>query len=223
MTAHLAKPTFFLSSLLLLCALVLGIPTQAEAQDPSSQGTLVMSADNLFGLAIGNLDFERNPGNDREHDYTIFGLGMSADPTPLWTPRFALDGFVIDRLSVGGSLGIIFWDDDDDNDNDDGVAFFLAPRVGYLYMFSSSVGIWARGGFTYYTYDQDFFDRSQLALDLEAMFPFVINEGFALVVGPAAHIGISGEYDNNNNNNDNQDFDEWGIGISFGIMGWVGL
>lgn len=215
-------------SLAVLGCLWLAAPSHAQADELGQQGVLVLSAENLFGFAHIEEEIDFGP-IEVERDYNIFGLGMTFDATPMWTPRLAIDGYVIDGLSVGGALGLAFYGDDDDfdDDDDDVTLFLIAPRVGYTYMFTSWVGIWARGGFTYYLISEDDDDRrddfehSQFTIDLEAMFPFVLTEGFGIEVGAVAHIGLAGE--RGFDDDDDRDYQEWGIGIMVGLLGWLGV
>lgn len=221
-----------LASLVLVfgLAVLVGVPERAAAEQLGRQGVLVLSAENLFGFAhveqevdYGSVSFER--------DFNVFGLGLFEDKTYMWTPRFAIDGYVINGLSIGGSLGLMVFDDDDsfnDNDDDDDVLVFLiGPRVGYTHMFANWVGIWARGGFTYYVRSEDEdnsradWEMSQFSIDLEAMFVFVLTEGFGIEVGPVAHIGLTGELGFDDFNE--RDYQEWGIGIMVGLLGWFGV
>jgi hypothetical protein len=130
-------------------------------------------------------------------------------------PRFAVDYFVIDSLSVGGTLAYVHTDEDDDqpNDDDDWGTFLFSPRVGYAIPFAEIAGFWPRGGFTYVNHD-DGNDWDELALTIEAMFWLSPAEGVAFVLGPTLDIGITGEEDSGT------DIQNTVVGVSVGLMGW---
>jgi hypothetical protein len=144
---------------------------------------------------------------DAGQNYTLLGLGAGPpSPSPYQIPRFAFDGFVIDHLSVGGSLAV--WTFDPHRGRSfSGV--LLAPRVGYAFAFNDTFGFWPRGGFSFWSFDHD----DEFALTLEAIFYASPVEHFAFTFGPTIDIGIAGD----------SDFDrQHSIGIvTAGIMGWI--
>ena len=78
----------------------------AGAQPFGSQGVFSISAERVFGLPYWekrDIEWEGVPAPARndEEDHTTFGLGWGESHTPYATPRFAVDYFVIDGLSVG--------------------------------------------------------------------------------------------------------------------------
>jgi hypothetical protein len=157
-----------------------GASAQAVGAAFGQKGQVAISAERLLGVYVLNADVEQtgtttfgggseNVTLDTESDATTFVLlGSGAAVGPATIPRLAVDFFVIDGLSIGGSL--LYWhnsaEDEDtgtttagpgggpnpldrDRTETDTSVFGIAPRVGYAYMFSPTFGIWPRGGFSY--------------------------------------------------------------------------
>src|SRR5262245_41312198 len=140
-------------------ALALGLsallvaPT-ALAQEPTvgQAGTFAISAERLMGYSWTKTKSEGNfdPGDqdtEFESSQTQFDLlARGSVNSPFVAPRLAFDYFVINGLSVGGSIAYWTYEQDDptqttegtsiDQDEASGNGFLFAPRVGYLYMFS---------------------------------------------------------------------------------------
>jgi hypothetical protein len=174
--------------LAVLAALVFaarGASAQAVGRAFGEKGQVAISAERLLGLYVQNVEAEPSgtatfdppgPGDpvafsasrNTEVDSTTFVLlGSQSSVGPAAIPRLAVDFFVIDRLSIGGSL--LYWTDSSESDTTGtdtapGQApepanretsettvntFGIAPRVGYAYMFSPTFGIWPRGGISY--------------------------------------------------------------------------
>jgi hypothetical protein len=197
----------------------------AFAQEFSDQGTLSFSADRLFGVYVTqrNTDWDdRWDWDDDEDDGTDIGLLWQGDGmTPYTIPRLSVDYFVINHLSIGGTVAYYNSEEDDDNDFDHS-GFLFGPRVGGAWMFAPWVGIWPRGGLHYYSGEWGNNDWWQLALNLEAAFVFVPREGWAFTVGPAFDIGLTGEFDPPGRGEGDLNMHSFGI-ISAGLMGYLNL
>ena len=202
----------------LLAASVLLVSNGALAQTSFGKPMdVVLGVERAFGFYTGESSYD--PDDDLADDFDIdrqgFSLGWShtGHPFPHLAPRFGFDIFVIDDLSVGGSLGFVSQDNDDDDGDDDGRGgFIFAPRVGYFIDFSEKFGFWPRGGFTIYDLDDP--DQSQMMLTLEPYFTFAPREGFGFLFGPVIDLGFSGEYSNG-------DLSEKSFGIMAGLFGWL--
>jgi len=183
-------------------ALVSGIvattlASSARAEPIGKQGDISFSADRLMGLYLF----------DQADSATVLGIGAAPlFAHPYTVPRLSVDGFVIDHLSVGGSLGI--WVTDP-NHGGSASGVLLAPRVGYAISFSNAFGFWPRGGFTFWSFG----GNDEFGLTMEAMFYGSPVEHFAFTFGPVIDIGIAG-------NGDHDRAHSIGI-ISGGIMGWI--
>jgi hypothetical protein len=190
------------------------------AQEFGRQGTLAIAAERVFGLPYYEqveVDYGPPPGEVQD-EWTTIGLAWGEQHTPYTRPRFAIDYFVIDGLSLGGSLAFasVSHDRDPDGGDDDSHAFLFAPRVGYALPFGTVAGFWPRGGFTYAS-EGNGPDRSELALTAEAMFWIAPAEGVAFLVGPTFDFGLTGEEDGN----PDADLQRIVIGIGIGLMGWL--
>ncbi len=189
----------------LVCSLVaaagLFAAPDALAQNFGQKGDLSISADRLFGLYLTN-DVALSDG-------FLMALGIGPIVAfPYTTARLGVDYFVIDHLSVGGNLGIIFGDDNNSfGGDDDFTAFLIEPRVGYAVNISDKFGIWPRGGITFFDID----DFDGFALTLEAPFFFTPTDGFGLAFGPSFDIELAGDGD--------EGF-VFGI-VSTGVFGWL--
>jgi hypothetical protein len=157
-----------------------GASAQAVGAAFGKKGQVAISAERLLGLYVLNAEAEQsgtttvggaseNVTLDTEADTTaVVLLGSGPVVGPATIPRLAVDFFVIDGLSIGGSL--LYWtnsaEDEDtgtttagpgpapnpidrDRTETDTHLFGIAPRVGYAYMFSPTFGIWPRAGFSY--------------------------------------------------------------------------
>ena len=192
---------------------ILAASSAASAQDFGRQGDVAFGIDRVFGLYFMEVDQELRSGGDVEVDITEFGLGWGVPNhaiTPFTIPRFAFDIFVIDQLSVGGTLAYASWSDDDDSDFS---AFILHPRVGYFIPISRVFGFWPRGGFTYHNYGDDA-DEDGIALTVEGMFTVTPVPHFGFLFGPLLDLSISGE-------RNNLDRKYRVFGIAGGLFGWI--
>jgi hypothetical protein len=159
----------------------------ARAQRFGRSGDVSLGADRLSGIYAF----------DEGADYTVFALG--AGPVygshPYTTPRLGVDVFVIDHLSIGGSLAFWAYSDGDDegpgNRGDDDSGFLLYPRVGYALSFNDTFGFWPRGGLTF----RSFNGNDEVALSFEAMFFAVPVQNFGITFGPTLDAGLAGEGD----------------------------
>lgn len=187
----------------------------AGAQQPGStfattQSRFVLSAERLFGLSFAKQTVEdpEPPGSpDIEVSTTNIGIGTNFGAlSPYVQPQFGFDVFVIDHLSVGAALS--YWQASGEaerggqsDDLSDLALFRVTPRVGFGMMFTNIVGLWARGGLTYYNLSSDSTDgdngneRSQngLAITLEGLLMISPIDHVGIHLGPTFDIGISGE------------------------------
>ncbi|HEU4535424.1 MAG TPA: hypothetical protein VFS00_14950, partial [Polyangiaceae bacterium] len=108
-----------------------------------------------------------------------------------------------DNLTLGGSIGyasVSGEDDFDDFDNDrdfnTATLFAFHPRVGYVLRFNDTVGMWLRGGITYYSVNvDDAGTASGLGINLEPGFIFTVVNGIGISVTPSLDLPVSGGFD----------------------------
>jgi hypothetical protein len=175
----------------LVCALVLGLAGATLARPAAAQAfgnkhDMLFSAERLMGVYF--LDESQGGPGPQNSSSTHIGLGIApngASRSPYLLPRLGFDYFVIDNLSIGGSLG---FGDYDPEGGDAQSGALVAPRVGYALEFSKVIGFWPRGGFTYRNFGRD----EEFALTLEAMFYAAPVEHFAITFGPLMDLGIAG-------------------------------
>src|SRR5262249_47216936 len=130
-------------------------PARAEI---AGAGTLVISAERLFGFSANEVTTATQNG-DVSTSRTDFGLLWGSTTNVYMIPRVGVDYLVIDGLSVGASLG--FFVSSNDAGTVNGITsvqtsgptstrFLIAPRAGWVHGLGGRLGIWLRGGLTYY-------------------------------------------------------------------------
>lgn len=144
----------------------------------------MISAERLFGIYGVARNYEPAPLDDVD-DFSIGFLMQGPALTPLTTPRVAIDVFIIERLSLGGSLGLY----SNDLNNSSGAVF--SPRVGYSFGFNQHFGFWPKAGFTYYSLNNP--DLHHFSLSLEGAFVFMPNPTVGFTATPFLDLGVSGE------------------------------
>lgn len=205
----------------LLAASLATTPSLAlAAEGPVPSGTLALSAERLTGFFKAS----EEPEDGGDTDSTEFGLMVGGRVQPYSLPRLGFDGFVIDGLSIGGTLGIYTGSVEDT----DATSFLVSPRVGYATYFSDSVGIWPRGGFSFYSLklsndnaDGDATTR-YFAFDVEAPFLFNLADWLAIHAGPTIDVSLTGttEVDTPVGNRE-VDMSLFAFGLAAGITGFI--
>lgn len=219
-----------LTSAMLALAAVFGSGS-ALAQEFGSKGDVVFAGERLFGIQGTHVYQERQAPAlpDYENDYTTISFGWRGTTSPeglspFDSPRLGFDVFVIDRLSIGGSIG---WasssiDNEDDNpfDSDSYSSFLFSPRVGYAVMFNEIFGIWPRGGIGYHSAKvEDAFSDSGFSLGLEAMFVIAPVRHFGFLIGPTFDIDLTGTHDPEQGSDVDRTYRSFGLQV--GLFGWI--
>src|SRR5262245_26791628 len=131
---------------------VLLLPLGASAQDAAaarsfgSKGGITVSAERLFGFDHTSTT-TTNAGVDSTSTTTNFSF-LSTSLTGLGTlfsaPRVAIDGFVADHISVGGSIGYFSTSLSSQGSTTslDVSGFLIAPRAGFAAMLGAAAAIW---------------------------------------------------------------------------------
>lgn len=197
---------------LALAGSVLCLATSAQAQEFGRRGRFIIAAERLFGLSFrkSEIDPDNTPGSthSKETSFGLFGQRQFNDPANLYTmPRAAFDYFIIDGLSIGGTVMLWTTHQDTEGNVTNQFAFELAPRVGYAFMFTDTIGIWPRGGLSIAhtnlhnepngpnaaTTDTTL---NSFAFDVEAPFVFTPVDHVAILAGPAIDVAMvaGGEY-----------------------------
>jgi hypothetical protein len=186
---------------------------QAAPGGFGSAGQFTIGAERLFGFVSSHQSTETETPNgtvtetDSISRFAFLGLH---GPSIYTQPRVGLDYFVIDKLSVGGSLVVMTESGEHENetpgqatttnDRPSTTAFIFAPRAGYALMFNDTIGFWPRGGFSYYNISTEDtnggftteIDENGLALTLEALFIIAPIPHVGFTVGPTLDLGITG-------------------------------
>lgn len=238
-------------------ALAATLAAPAALAEPFGQkGQFAISGDRIFGISYMHASLP----NDQSASVTQFSL-LGQSPTlpgvlnaggnvttvaginPYTVPRISFDYFIIDGLTIGGSIIYAHQSYTDKyraggpnnvliSVDFSGDLVALAPRVGYAYMFSETVGIWPRGGFTYHYQNLDLGNGVKNSLDgfaLNLDAPFVISpiDQFAFLVGPAIDIGFTGTYKTTapagplGTVTTETDYTLLGFGLYAGLMGYI--
>jgi hypothetical protein len=211
------KRSFFLAAAFAAMTLSLTLSSTANAQSLGARHDLTIGVERVFGLYSVRVQEERGP-QDFTTKATSFGLGYQQPVTPLTVPRVAVDFFITQQLSLGGSLGFYSVDpgNNPDTANDEMSGVLFAPRVGYAIPFNTEWGVWFRGGFTYWGWDSDNDNEmSLLALSGEAAFYFMPAPSVGFTGGPLLDLGLSG---NERFGNAKGDYDARVFGIGFGMF-----
>ena len=138
--------------------------------------------------------------------------------SPTKFPRIGLDGFVIDGLSLGGSFTVIHTEPEGGSTTD----VLVAPRIGFGFMFGRVVGIWPRGGISYWHQSGpgDNLSAHSFAFDLDVPLLIAPTRSFAFEVGPILDVSFGGSRDVDAANTTNSvDTSFTQFGISAGIVG----
>jgi hypothetical protein len=201
----------------LALAFVVAPALAAAAEGPVPTGTLALGAERLSGFF--HITEDPEDGDSETTDEFALLSAQSAFPSDM--PRFAFDDFVTDGLSLGGSLSFVHLSLENDSTVD---TLLLAPRVGYATFFSDSVGIWPRGGITYWKRtltdpDGDARKVSSVALTLEAPLLFSVGDAAWITLGPMLDLGIAGEVESDPDGgpSSSSDLTITGIGVAAGL------
>jgi hypothetical protein len=193
-----------------LCALLATTTNHAHAEAIRS-GTFALGAERITGVFHAD---EKDPGNSQGHTaFALFGNSADSPLAGAWQlPRVGFDVFVVNGLSLGGSFVVLTRSTEGGGDATD---IIFAPRVGYAYMFGRVVGIWPRGGLSYWHESgSGNFEAHSFAFDVDVPLIFACTHSFAITLGPLLDVGFSGK---------RQDADTSFVqfGLSAGIVGFL--
>jgi hypothetical protein len=198
------------STIVIACV---AIASSARAQELNRKGNLVFGAERLFGFYLDKQNYDGPGAIEGSNDTTVVGIGWSLlDPSAILAiPRFSVDYFLDEHLTLGGSFGIAAVN----TDGGDVLGLLFAARVGYALRITNAVSFWPRGGLTVATVG-DNNDVTVFGLTIEGMFTLAPSDGWAFLAGPLLDLGLFGS-----GPVDDQDRSEILFGIMFGISGWL--
>jgi hypothetical protein len=189
-------------------------PSSAQAEELSTRGNLVFSAERLFGVYFDHESVDLPTGRTEKRDQTVIGLGWTAPVNMLTIPRLGIDYFITRNFTLGGNIGLFSSSTNDITST----GLLLAFRAGYALRLGHAVSLWPRGGFSYtsVSVESRSADSYTFALTLDVPFYFALTEGFALTLGPSLDLGFLAE-------RLDQDANETVFGLMFGLAGWTNL
>ena len=208
-------PALHLLTLLVSATLWLAAPASASAEELTSHGNLVFSAERFFGVYFDHESVELTNGLDAKYDTTGISLGWSHPGRGLlMIPRLGIDYFLSRNLTLGGNLGIFNISYDDYSVT----AFLLALRIGYALRLGHVVSLWPRAGFTFTSgaLDRGNADYYNFGLTVDAPFAFALTEGFAFTLGPVLDFAFLAKHND-------RDASEVAFGVMAGLTGWTNL
>jgi hypothetical protein len=233
----------------------------AEMNGMADKGHFFVSADRVFGITWTQLSSEVTRNNTTETDKasatTTVGLlwnsgtGSGKVAVAYLIPRVGIDFTVIDGLTVGGNIGYTHSSGSYESTTKNGSVsttvsgdtgtssgFLFAPRVGYILPLGAPIGLWLRGGLTYYNHsnedapdnngNKDSNTWSGLGLNLDPQFVVTPVEHLFFTAGLAVDIPLTGSYETKNYNGagtavtttyDHYKFTN--IGLTFGVGGYL--
>jgi hypothetical protein len=201
---------------------------RAQAKgDFGQQGQFILSADRLFqlfawdnwtrdNLANGPFAGGNVKSSTVTDNQTFFAFFFGQSPNPgidqfFTVPRVGLDYTIIDRLTLGGDLVLVFSvggshktevdfnngvTNSTSNDNPGIVGFGIAPRVGYILGLSDLFSLWLRGGFSYYIRStKSTLDLNPQTTETDTINQFAIDLEPQFVLTPIPHVGFTAGID----------------------------
>lgn len=204
------------SSAFLLSASALAAPPAGGRI--ASQGNIILSADRLFTpFALQTTSTSETVNNAEITSSTstttvgLFGTSLLGTATPYNTPRLGFDYTVIHGLTIGASAAFVNVSGSSETksggtttttDLPAVTGFMISPRVGYIFEFTGALGLWLRGGLTYYTAGTGDTDDSAtrdvktsyngLAFDFDPQLVIMPVRHFGITVGFAADLPLTG-------------------------------
>ena len=210
-----------------ICLLLLGFLALAEpasAQVLGSKGDAIFSAERLFGVRYEVFEGEPpDPLPPFKQSETTIAFGFAGSLTPYNIPRVGFDYMLIDKLSLGGTLGFSTTSSEIEGLGPTAATpklFMIEPRVGFLHMFGRVAGIWPRGGLTFHSRSrEDDYSESGLSLNVECNFPIVIAPHFGILLGLTFDRSLTANRDPELSVE--YDVTYQSIGLQVGLFGWI--
>jgi hypothetical protein len=229
----------------LAATLALALPLLADhalARDFGEEGAVHLGADRVMGVF-----FQRDVViTDTTQKTTSVGVLGLQGATPSSVPRLALDYFVMDSLSVGGSFMYVTHSQSQtfspggqpDTDSDLGSSSLLTlhPRAGYAVAFNKSWGVLPRGGLMFAhrgstavldvnpdgSTTESTISSTTLALTVDGMFYVTPIDHLIFMGGPFIDLGVWGSGSVQIDGSPDTDFDAGltAFGLAFALGGY---
>ena len=165
-------------------------------------GQFTVAVERITGLYFDRETRKPSGGSSTTQKTTHLALLGNTGGSPSATPRAAFDYFIIDGLSLGGSISYM---SNAPSGGGSQKLFMLSPRVGYAYAFDDTFSIWPRLAFTYAHLSQAqsvpttsggtasaTASTNLTQLNLEAMLGISPFKHVAFLVGPYLDLGLGG-------------------------------
>lgn len=237
-------------------------PAEAQqAHGMADRGHLFLAADRIMpvlSIERTSVSFDQNNATVTDsvtRTSTILMLSNPLDRLTFHTlPRAGIDYAIIDHLTLGGFVALGFGlggsrtrevvgnntRNETTVDEGTGTVFGFGPRVGYILPVADVLGIWLRGGVSFYSLsvrsnDDDNNNTvkvtssvSAFSLDLDPQLTIVPTEHFFIGLGPLLNIPVAGSRTvetvrGNQTTKVSNDFSQFHIGINASIGGWLSL
>ncbi len=207
------------------------------------ESQITFGVDRVMGVAFDRATLSPDKGGDQTYKATnvaLFGNpgGGGLNAPGMMIPRLALDFFVVESVSVGGSL--MYFTSSSETETDAGSSdgptnstFVISPRVGYAVAFDETFSLWPRAGITYLSSKSEVTTGgttggtstttfSGMALTVEAMVGISPIEHFAILAGPYVDYGLSGTVKNEPATGPSTETDAkvTSYGLTVGILGY---
>lgn len=218
-------------------------PRSSGLDNIGEEGQITFGVDRVMGLAFDRVtvDYPAPIGEvtSKSTSFSLFGNPGASTSVgtagSMMIPRLSLDFFVVESVSVGGSL--LYFTRSGETETDAGTAddpststFAIAPRVGYAMAFDETFSIWPRAGITWFSSKSEdnatggstTYTHSGLDLTLEVPVGISPIENFAILVGPYVDFGLSGTVKQEPPTGTSQEADAkaTSYGLAVGILGY---
>lgn len=203
---------------LMLGTMMIASSMDAAATPFAEKGAFVIGGEQLAGFGVSKLEFAEG---DVSSTYVSL-LGNNSGLTPFDMPRLAFDFFVIDRLSIGGTVtyaretlevttGSVSMEQPSVS------TFVFSPRVGFGTRITDRLGFWVRGGITYFRGDQEIgntdTDWSGINLNIDPAVLVFLSDAVALGVGPTLNVPLDGSIEAGSSSTDAK-MSMYGVAVS---------
>lgn len=186
------------------------MPTRSSSIDNlGEEMQFVFGVDRVMGVSWDRATISPDVGGEITQKATtvaLFGSAAGGDVPTTNIPRLALDFFVTEGISIGGSFIFISKSGESETDAgssdlDSNTTWAIHPRVGYAYPFDETLSIWPRAGITYFSSSTELAaggeaNASGFDLTGEVMLGISPMSHFAILVGPYLDLGLSGTVEN---------------------------
>lgn len=213
----------------------------ASLDNIGEESQITFGVDRVMGVSFDRATVTPDKGDDTIVKNTTVSLFGSYGAQTGNFPRLSLDFFVVESVSVGGSLLYATSSGETEvgstsADTGTTTTFAIAPRVGYAMAFDETFSLWPRAGITYFSHATETpgsgsgatktpgstTTTSGLALTVEAMVGISPIEHFAILAGPYVDYGLSGttKMEPDSGSSTEEDTKVTSYGLTVGILGY---